>query len=80
MSTYTAGSKSTVARWLKLARTGTTITASESADGAAWTVVGTVSVSLANPVQIGFAVTSGDNSKLCTAVFDLVQITPSGNG
>ena len=69
-----------MARWLKLARSGATITASESADGATWTVVGTVSVSLTNPVQIGFAVTSGDNSKLCTAVFDLVQITPAGNG
>ncbi|HEX3132770.1 MAG TPA: hypothetical protein VHX44_04210, partial [Planctomycetota bacterium] len=80
MSTYTAGSTSTVARWLRLVRTGSTITASESANGTTWSVVGSVSVSLANPVQIGFAVTSGDNSKLCTAVFDVVQITPAGNG
>lgn len=80
MSTYTGGSTSTVARWLKLTRAGSTITASESANGTTWTVVGSVGVSLANPVQIGFAVTSGDNSRLCTAVFDLVRITPSGNG
>ena len=80
MSTYTPGSRSTVARWLRLVRSGSTITAAESADGSVWTVVGTVSVALGNPVQVGFAVTSGDNSKLCTAVFDQVRVTPSGNG
>lgn len=80
MSTYTGGSLSAAPRWLRLVRAGSTITASESANGTTWTVVGAVSVSLTNPVQIGFAVTSGDNSKLCTAVFDLVQITPAGNG
>lgn len=80
MSAYTAGSRSAVARWLRLVRSGATITAAESADGNAWTVVGTVSVAMGNPVQIGFAVTSGDNSRLCTAVFDQVRVTPSGNG
>lgn len=80
MSTYTGGSKNTVPRWLRLVRSGSTITASESANGTTWTVVGSVSVSMTNPVRIGFAVTSGDNSKLCTAVFDVVSIMPSGNG
>lgn len=79
-STYTGGSKNTAPRWLRLVRSGTTITASESANGTTWTTVGTVTVSLTNPVRIGFAVTAGDNSKLCTAVFDVVSITPSGNG
>jgi hypothetical protein len=80
MSTYTGGSKNTAPRWLRLVRSGTTITASESVNGTTWTTVGTVTVSLANPVRIGFAVTAGDNNKMCTAVFDVVSITPSGNG
>lgn len=80
MSTYTGGSKSIAPRWLRLVRSGSTITASESANGTTWTTVGTVTVSMTNPVQIGFAVTAGDNSKLCTAVFDMVSITPAGNG
>jgi regulation of enolase protein 1 (concanavalin A-like superfamily) len=80
MSTYTGGSKNTAPRWLKLVRSGSLITASESANGTTWTVVGTVTMSMTNPVRIGFAVTSGDNTRLCTAVFDVVSITPSGNG
>lgn len=80
MSAYTGGSKNTAPRWLRLVRSGSTITASESANGTTWTVIGSVNVNMANPVRIGFAVTSGDNSKLCTAVFDVVSITPSGNG
>jgi regulation of enolase protein 1 (concanavalin A-like superfamily) len=80
LSTYTGGSKSTAPRWLRLVRSGSTITASESANGTTWTVVGSVAVSLANPVRIGFAVTSGDNSRLCTAVFDVVSVTPAGSG
>ncbi|HEX3133157.1 MAG TPA: PA14 domain-containing protein [Planctomycetota bacterium] len=79
-SAHTAGSLSAAPRWLKLVRTGSTINGYESANGTTWTVVGTTTISLANPVQIGVAVTSHDPAQLCTAVFDLIQIIPSGNG
>ena len=79
-SAYTAGSRSTVPRWLRLVRAGASITGAESADGVAWTTVGAVSLALPAAVRIGLALTSGDNHRLCTGVFDLVQITQAANG
>ncbi|HEX3132769.1 MAG TPA: alkaline phosphatase family protein [Planctomycetota bacterium] len=79
-SAYTAGSRSAVPRWVRLVRAAALITGAESADGVTWATVGSVSLALTNPVRIGLALTSGDNSRLCTGVFDLVQITPSASG
>ena len=39
--------------WLKLTRSGSTITAYSSADGTTWTQVGTTTISLTDPVTIG---------------------------
>ena len=39
--------------WLKLTRTGSTITAYSSADGSTWTQVGATTISLTDPVTIG---------------------------
>jgi regulation of enolase protein 1 (concanavalin A-like superfamily) len=61
--------------WLKLSRSGGTIVASVSADGASWSVVGTTSISMTSPVQIGLAVTSHTTSALNTSVFDNVTVT-----
>ncbi|MCU7726042.1 DUF1349 domain-containing protein [Actinoplanes sp. KI2] len=47
------------AQWLRLARSGSTVTAYSSADGAAWTTVGSVTLTgLPASVDIGFFVTS----------------------
>ena len=55
-----AGTTSVTApRWLRLTRTGDTITGEESADGAAWTTVGTARLpGLPATAQAGFFVTS----------------------
>ena len=74
------GSASAAPRWLKLSRSGSLLKGYESADGQTWTLVGSVTISMANPVQIGLAVTSHNDGVLCTAVFDQLVITPSGNG
>jgi len=79
-ASHTAGSTNGAPRWLKLTRAGSLLKGYESADGQAWTVVGSVTISMANPVQIGLAVTSHNDGVLCTAVFDQLLITPSGNG
>ncbi len=55
--------------WVRLARTGTTIVASSSPDGVAWSAIVTINLELGATVQVGFAVTSHDNSRLNTAVF-----------
>lgn len=56
--------------WLRLTRTGTSVAASTSTDGATWSPVGTVEVALAGPVEVGLAVTSHDSGERSTATFD----------
>ena len=66
----------TVPNWLRLARVGSSLTASLSADGVTWNDVETSSVPMASSVYIGFAVTSHSGSRLATASFDNVVIGP----
>lgn len=57
-----AGSEARTPRWLRLTRSGDTITGSESADGEQWHVVGTAELEgLPETVQVGlFATSPGD--------------------
>lgn len=58
-TTDLAGSETTAPRWLKLTRTGTTVTGYESADGTAWSTVGSVEVAtLPQTAQVGLFVAS----------------------
>src|SRR4029079_2271535 len=61
----------------KLVRTGNSIVASISADGSAWSIVGTTSVSMTSNVFVGLAVTSHDTKILNTSSFDSVTVTTS---
>jgi regulation of enolase protein 1 (concanavalin A-like superfamily) len=56
--------------WIRLVRAGNVITASRSADGSTWHPITSYTVSFGAQVLVGFAVTSHDNSKLNTAVFE----------
>jgi glucose/arabinose dehydrogenase/regulation of enolase protein 1 (concanavalin A-like superfamily) len=60
--------------WVKLQRSGSTFTASRSADGVTWTVVGTASITMATNVYVGLAVTSHNNAAVCASVFDTVSV------
>ena len=53
-----AGGTQTAPRWLKLTRTGGTITGYDSADGRDWRQVGTVSVPLPRDAEVGLFVGS----------------------
>jgi regulation of enolase protein 1 (concanavalin A-like superfamily) len=64
--------------WLKLSRSGSTVSAFVSSDGSAWQAVGTTSFSIAASALVGLAVTSHDSSKLNTANFDNVSVTTGG--
>ncbi len=55
--------------WLKLTRVGTSVTGYVSANGTAWTQVGTTNMGTGSAL-LGLAVTSHDATKLTTAVFD----------
>lgn len=63
--------------WLKLKRTGDTITSFASADGQTWTQVGSATVDLDGGALVGLFVTSHNGSQLGTATFDHVSVTRS---
>jgi hypothetical protein len=61
--------------WVRLVRSGDTITAYASANGSAWTLIDTVTLTgLSSTVQIGLAVTSTSPLALGSASFDNVRI------
>jgi hypothetical protein len=70
-----AGPSIAASSWVKLVRSGTTLTGYVSTDGVSWTLVGSTSISMAATVQVGLAVTAHNNTLLGTAVFDHVSIT-----
>ena len=55
--------------WVKIVRSGTTVTGYQSPDGASWTPIGTASIALGSSAFIGLAVTSHDNTRLGAASF-----------
>ncbi len=61
--------------WLKLNRTGNTVTASTSTDGLVWTEVGTVAVPLTADSRIGLFVTAHNGYQLSTSKFDNVRVS-----
>jgi phosphatidylserine/phosphatidylglycerophosphate/cardiolipin synthase-like enzyme len=73
-SLNTAGSLSTVPRWVKLQRNGNLFSAYESANGVSWTLVGTESITMGTTVYVGLAVTSHNTSASATCTFDSVVV------
>jgi subtilisin family serine protease len=74
ISVHTAGSFSAAPRWVKLQRTGSQISAYESADGKTWTLVGTDSFVMGSTVYVGLAVTSHTTGASATCTFDNVTV------
>jgi hypothetical protein len=58
--------------WVKLVRSGNTFTGYRSPDGVTWTPQGTNTFTMASTAYVGLALTSHNNSTLCTATFDNV--------
>ena len=61
--------------YLRLTRSGSTITAAVSADNKTWRTVGTTTMSLGNTVQVGLAVTAHNDAQLGSATFGNVAIS-----
>lgn len=64
--------------WVRLTRSGSTFTASISADGSTWTQLGTATVTMATNATAGLAVSSHNNTVLNTSTFDNVSIATGG--
>lgn len=77
-TTYVASAGQTPPAWLRLARSGNRVTASVSANGTAWTTVGSLDV--AGLTVGGLFVNSHDVTVRNTAVFDNVTAPASGGG
>jgi len=80
--TTTGGSSSqasapagTLPSWLKLTRSGSTLSAFTSSDGVNWAPIGTtLTINMGQNVYVGLAVYSGNTSVLATATFDNVSV------
>jgi hypothetical protein len=66
--------------WLKLVKSGSTVTASISSNGSTWTSLGSTSVSLGSTFNAGMAVTSHNTAVLNTAVFDNANVSTAIGG
>jgi uncharacterized repeat protein (TIGR03806 family) len=74
-STHTAGAAVAAPYWVRLVRSGSTLTGYQSSDGINWQVVGSASIAMSSSVRVGLAVTSHNNSLLATATFQNVLLT-----
>lgn len=61
--------------WLKLKRTGNTITSFTSTDGQAWEELDSATINITGEVMAGVFVSSHNGSKASTATFDNVTLT-----
>lgn len=66
----------TIPCWLKLERAGNLFTASTSADGSIWTVVGTATLTLSSIVNFGLFACSRNTAARAQGVFDGVSVQP----
>ena len=61
--------------YVRIDRTGSTLRASRSTDGVNFTPIGSATISMAQTVYIGLAVSSADNGQTATATFSNVRTT-----
>jgi hypothetical protein len=74
-TTYLGGASQSAPVWLKLARSGSIVTAYVSTNGTNWSSIGAVNFAVGSSIDAGLAVTSHDTGALNTATFDGVGIT-----
>jgi hypothetical protein len=65
--------------WVKVVRSGSTLSGYGSPDGVNWTLVGSDTISMAAGLYVGIPLTSHDNTQLCTATFGSVSATGSSS-
>lgn len=65
--------------WLRLVRQGQWIRAYKSSDGLNWIEVGSDQIKMRGKIYLGLGVSSWNNSKLTTSIFDNVNVTAAGS-
>jgi regulation of enolase protein 1 (concanavalin A-like superfamily) len=79
-SDHTSGPAGTAPGWVRLVREGNLLSAYRSADGTNWSLVGTDTVTMAQTVYVGLAVTSHNTSATATATFTNVTVRAPSSG
>jgi regulation of enolase protein 1 (concanavalin A-like superfamily) len=75
-SSYQSMGSGTLPNWMKLVRSGNVFSMYGSADGVNWAALGTSqTVSMAQSVYVGLAVSNRTTASLATATFDNVSLT-----
>ena len=76
-STFVTGTTAGAPQWIRVVRSGNTLTGYSSADGSTWTAIGRSTITTGSTVYIGLAVTSHNPSAAATATFTNVAVTGS---
>lgn len=64
--------------WVRLTRIGNLFTGYKSSDGSTWTQVSSTTIAMGTNVYVGAAVTSHNDSVLCTATLENLTVSTSG--
>ena len=75
---WLAGTTQPPPAWLKLARSGNTVTGYVSSNGSTWTTVGSTTTSMSASATLGFLVNSHNTGALNTSTFDNAAVTAGG--
>ena len=62
--------------WVRLSRRGSTITAYRRSDGGSWQTLGAATIAMPASVYVGIAITSHDATRVASATFGSIAITP----
>ncbi len=69
-----SGASGTAPKWVKLTRSGNSVSGYASNDGTTWTLIGSETITMTSSVYIGLAVTSHNNTALNQSTFDNVSV------
>jgi glycosidase/regulation of enolase protein 1 (concanavalin A-like superfamily) len=78
-STAAGSASGAIPNWVRITRSGNTITGFRSTNGTSWTQTGTVTLTLPSSVYIGLFATSHNDGVLTTATFTNVTVTGGAN-
>ena len=73
-SSHTAGPGIPAPYWVRIERVGNVVISSASPNGSTWTEIRRETITMNAAIYVGLAVTSHNNSALCTATFTNVQV------
>jgi regulation of enolase protein 1 (concanavalin A-like superfamily) len=76
-TSHTSGGAGSAPVWLRLTRSGTTVTAWRSSDGQGWTLIGSDTIDLGAEIYAGLAVSSHDATVPLLATYDNVDVQVS---